>query len=534
MNKERLEDFFRMIDVSGRSDVVDLPWSYLPVEVQKLLIISGLSGPMEFTGNIVSEHPQDLRWQDHLKNLTRGFAKKLRKFQDKAEELIELGFGAIWLRDAICPRYPARPGLVLFVKNIHLLPLLPKPIVAFFQSRTPRCISPYDKWFKALVYALEESSKTSLAYVSSTGTTGYDITSTWCIDNLNPVSSSGEAFLPFIKVHPGPLSLSPTSGHPKIVEVSCSVGKAFCDRKQFMKCRDMIVCGISAYHVAIGIRPGGLLAGLLLEDPRFSIRPKAFWIKSWNAITKGCESYSSVLKDKPVFLWDVPPSDKISDCKPVVNFQGSLRTFREAIDWTEYLFHYTRGSRGPWTGETQEEYIRKLIAGDPLAGHEAIDVLINIAREGILRASSGARGKPVVRGKYAVVCWTALPPKEIFLLKRWNKALIRWTVEPYGIAVLKSFLKNLGARPVCYLPDNAFELLPESEKYRFQKHNPPQVNWKREREWRIPFSIEVGRLEPDKAFWFVARHEDALKFLKFCETRLRVYVLETDTFVLKN
>jgi hypothetical protein len=301
-----------------------------------------------------------------------------------------------------------------------------------------------------------------------------------------------------------------------------------------MICRDLIVSAISSHHVAIGIRPDGQLVRLLVDDARFPEKPKAFWVSSWKAITKARGRCSLPTFEKSIFLWDVPQvREEVTGCNSAVDLELNFRTYQKSVDWTKYLFHYTRSSRGPLLGESKEDYIRKLISKHPLASHEALDVLIHVAREGSLEASSGSPGKPVVRGRFKVVCWTAVPPKEISLFRRWNRSLARWTVEPYGIAVLKSLLKKLGAKPVCYLPEYAFDMLPEAERYRFQKHGPPRVNWKVEREWRIPFSVKIDRLGASEAFWFVPTYDDAIKFQRFSRSNLPVYVIQSDSFMMR-
>ncbi|MEJ5300821.1 MAG: hypothetical protein WHS38_07520 [Thermodesulforhabdaceae bacterium] len=469
--------------------------------------------------------------------------RSLDELQNSALRLISLGLEVIYLEQAKCPLAADPPsgfdGIFLFTKNAKLLPSLPAPRVAFFQSRTPRRIRPYCDWLQAFIYALNVSLKVSPTYVSSSGTLGYDIITTWFMDYLRKNPKSG-SIPPFIMVHSKPLPLNfdkPDGEVPPFVEVSCSLGPASCHRWQFPACRDFIVAAISSHIVAIKLRSGGILSRLLTFQPEIASKPKAFWIGSIksvvNSIRKDMVHQVSTPESSNVF-WDVP-----SDWKSRTTFEANrpvvppkqVKLVERQVDWFRYLYHYTRGSMGPMNGQTSIEYVKKLISMDPLAGNEAIDVLINIAREGRLRASQGMQEKPIVRGGIQVVCWTSVPPVNIHLLKRWNKALIRWTVEPYGIAVLKTVLKKLGTKPVCYLPPEAFNRLSEFDKYRFQKHKHPGSTWKHEREWRIPSDVQISSLKQDEAFWFVDKLDDALKFTTFVSTRFPIYVLEHNKFL---
>ena len=113
-----------------------------------------------------------------------------------------------------------------------------------------------------------------------------------------------------------------------------------------------------------------------------------------------------------------------------------------AGNWGDYLFHYTRACAGPWPGETYDQYLLNLFDARPLSGHSALETLIRILQEGLVRA-----GDRMVRGREAVVSWSSLPPHELFLMRKWNRALVRWTVEPYGIAVRRDILRSLGSNP---------------------------------------------------------------------------------------
>jgi len=531
IEQKSLEDFFHQVCSASQDE--NQWWCTVPQPIQEILIALSLSNAVT-SAAYIQELGKELMFcgKPNL-NLPEIPVKNVDRLQNKARQLMNLGVGVIYLEKAKCNlASTSEPeGLFLFVKNIELLPFLPPVRAAFFQSRTSRQIDPFDDWLQAFVYALDVSRKTSITYVSSSGTAGYDIVTTWCMDRLQPITMSGKTFLPFIMIHPFALPLNVCVDEDRssvFLEASCVFGEASCHKRHLPACRDLIVSSVSSHQVAIKLRPNGTLAKLLTL--RSDSKPKAFWLGSWKAIenvTAGAPS-----SENSIMFWEVPQEWKRKRIKTTSqSVSAEAKLVKHQIDWSRYLYHYTRGSQGPLSGETRREYIRRLLSGDPLSGNKAIDVLISIAKDGKLRASSGMHGKAIVRGGIPVVCWTAVPPVEIHLLRRWNRTLARWTVEPYGIAVLRTVLKRFGTRPVCYLPAHAFDLLPKADQYRFQKHEPPGSNWKHEREWRTPCDVPVDNLKADEAFWFVARLEDALKFASFAPVHVPIYVMERGEFL---
>jgi hypothetical protein len=144
-----------------------------------------------------------------------------------------------------------------------------------------------------------------------------------------------------------------------------------------------------------------------------------------------------------------------------------------------------------------------LLNADPRSGHTALDTLARILTEGMVRANSR-----LVRGDRPVICWSARPPRDLAELRRWNPALIRWTMEPYGIAVDRSVLKERGAKPVVYARSACYFRLPPPTRFRFQRHEPPHCNWKREREWRLVEDLMLAGIPSNRMFVFVPDPND--------------------------
>jgi hypothetical protein len=101
----------------------------------------------------------------------------------------------------------------------------------------------------------------------------------------------------------------------------------------------------------------------------------------------------------------------------------------------------------------------------------------------------------MVRGEAAVVSWSSHPPAELFAMRKWNRTLARWTVEPYGIAVRRDILRSLAAKPAIYGSEQVYSRLAEPEKYRFQlSRSTPSASWRHEREWRMRGDLSLDRL----------------------------------------
>ena len=163
------------------------------------------------------------------------------------------------------------------------------------------------------------------------------------------------------------------------------------------------------------------------------------------------------------------------------------------LDDGEFLVHFTRSCPGPWPGQNLFEYLRSLDEKDVHSGHSAFDTLMRILSEKTIRGGSRA-----TRGPGRVVSFTGCSLQEMRALLRWNRSLIRWNFEPYGIAVSKELLQEMGARPVIYAPAEEYDGLPEAERYRFQLHNPPRTDWSGEREWRIQGDLNLRAVPAGK------------------------------------
>ncbi len=174
-------------------------------------------------------------------------------------------------------------------------------------------------------------------------------------------------------------------------------------------------------------------------------------------------------------------------------------------NWGEILVHWTRGVYGPWPGEVEADYFEALTAtltGNPRDG---LATLNHIAASGLLRG----RGR-IVRGGTPVISFTALAPDTAVRLADYRPALGRWTFEPYGIALTRSTLTRLGARPVIYGTRELYTKLSPQEQPFYQYRGPvlsdlsltEPVNktdpgWEKEMEWRLVGDIDLLSLKDE-------------------------------------
>jgi hypothetical protein len=480
--------------------------------------------------------------------LAASFSASARKLWDtcrkRADELLEAGVGTFgW--SAPFSDSPAGGTLlqstgapcptVLFCKgSLDFDP----PLLAVFNSRKPRLVSPHSSWLKALRSCFLSLDSREVALAGSMGTLTYDLV---CAHALRSGLSQ-------LLVVPGPLlnadlELSKRYGDEsadRIPLLSCMLDSESCSKRLAQVCRDWILGVLAHIHLVLEIRSGGNLSAVLEEIQAKSPRPQFVFdpeeTSSSNAgnrslLTKFSEHAHAFKLPGPQ---DLPSVNRVQTHRPankdsVRSSESGLRppgfeyAFRhDDIIWGEYLYHYTRASAGPWPGETYREYLLNLFDERLLSGHSALETLIRILQEGLVRA-----GSKMVRCNADVISWSSHPPGELFEMRKWNRGLARWTVEPYGIAVRRDILRSLGAKPAIYGSDKSYFLLAESEKYRFQlSDSGPSVSWRHEREWRLRGDLALGKLKPDEGFVFVQTEEERAKLCSHVNPGLSIVILD--------
>ena len=113
-------------------------------------------------------------------------------------------------------------------------------------------------------------------------------------------------------------------------------------------------------------------------------------------------------------------------------------------------------------------------------------------------------------------------------MRKWRRALARWTVEPYGVAVRRDVLRLLGAKPAVYGGEQTYARLADSEKFRFQlSRSTPSASWRHEREWRLRGDLDLSKLKPDEGFVFVQTEEEKAKICSRVNSWLPIVALDS-------
>lgn len=178
-----------------------------------------------------------------------------------------------------------------------------------------------------------------------------------------------------------------------------------------------------------------------------------------------------------------------------------------------WLCHWTRSTSGQWPGEAREEYIDQLILDDSPVDRSARATLLRIISEQRIRASTQA-----IRGAYEVAAFTEVPLAEFRSRRIFRSHRQRYDFEPWGIAIRRDVLQQLGGRPVLYGTEAIWNQLSASERPFFQKTTPDGVmDTAAEREWRIAGDLKLDRLPAGSVCVFVPTGEDVLRLQPACE-----------------
>jgi hypothetical protein len=375
---------------------------------------------------------------------------------------------------------------------------------AFFNSRKQKIVSPQAEWLLVLRDLLPVMGTRSLGLASSIGTLTYDL-----------VSAGAEQFgTKLFLLVPMPLEeysrfigspLQEPGSFPRLL-LTCQCEAAKCPKPTRMVCRDRLLALLSDLHCILELRHGGNLLQILKKQQKEE--PRLQWICGLGGSTVVSDGRHELVQQ--VF----PSAVHVSSKKPAVpagsdsssiGLRHSLKVLDAAnIRWQDYLYHYTRSCPGPWPNQSYRSYLVSLLKADSLAGHSALETLAQMLSERRILASS-----KVVRGAQAVISWTSRPPGELSSIRRWNPTLIRWTFEPYGIAVKRRFLKDRGAKPVIYITEARYQKLSPLERFRFQLHEPTRCSWKDEREWRLLGDLNLQDITLEEVFVFIPSSADA-------------------------
>ena len=186
---------------------------------------------------------------------------------------------------------------------------------------------------------------------------------------------------------------------------------------------------------------------------------------------------------------------------------GPVGASTKSLDWTrtdgQWLVHCTRAPMGRWPGETENQYRDELLLQTDCGDRTAMDSLLRIVESELLVGNAIATAKD-----WPVVCFSEVPLSELLGQRCYRPHLRRWDYEPYGVAIRKSAATRLGMAPVIYDQPANRKLIGGDQQFRFQAVG-KTYDWRTEREWRWPGSLDLSQFDDDEVKLFVATDDEA-------------------------
>ncbi len=385
--------------------------------------------------------------------------------------------------------------------------LLDQPAAAILNSRKPRHIGPRDPWLLATKAMVRSALENHFAVVSGYGPPAHTVVSELArgsptiivCDDVLPFMASASSLSRFMAQWGDLFDMDHT------LFVSAFPPGKRPSRSSRYVARDHLVTALASTIMVAEVRPKGNMESVLriAAKRKIPIRPSPLH-EGQPSLSTGCNVSvcTAEKKKKPVMLTGRRAT--MGRIEPAQFGSYSVRDARDLADRCSYLIHYTRSCVGPWPGQTNAEYSRALIEDRPGAAHTGFDSLLRILEQDTIRASPR-----LVRGNTPVICFTELLPKDLQELTAWRPGLLRWSFEPYGIALKKERLFSMGARPVIYAVEEFFRDLSDDLKYLFQIHRTQGTHWSAEREWRMKGDLTLSTFTAEEVFLIVPRPEEA-------------------------
>jgi len=167
----------------------------------------------------------------------------------------------------------------------------------------------------------------------------------------------------------------------------------------------------------------------------------------------------------------------------------------------DYLTHWTRSFATPWPDETLADFYRGIVNSE---GDYARSALASLRR--IISDQRVFAGDEHARRGERFASFTELPPAEAIKLMKWNPRQMRYTFEPYGIAIRRNAAEKFGIKKVVYGTEYDYQHISDSEKPFFQISG--KGNWNREAEWRFLGDVTLADFSRDDLLLIVVKKED--------------------------
>lgn len=337
-------------------------------------------------------------------------------------------------------------------------------------SRLPKRSDAEEKWLHFVRKAVEWAGKQNYIVVSSVGMMGWEYVTWYAASRQIPI---------WVVLPPGRLSgtlgnIESIISRLELDETRTTflqpLSEGNLPKAYNMQLRDVVAFNLAHERMPVALRKGSSWEGLAQNavgvnrqfKTKYPVRLKPEWL----SLKEGC---SNPIEETGI----------------------------------EYLIHWTRGVYGPWPGESEGEYFRELTNADSGNPRDGFHTLKQILETGVLRGE----GRMIREGEPAI-SFTASAPSETMKRLSYRATLGHWNYEPYGIAIPKSILAEIGVKPVIYGDKNRFEELNAEEKpyFQFSGRNTsqtvpngtiPEKNWVSENEWRLIGDIDFSSISED-------------------------------------
>lgn len=187
---------------------------------------------------------------------------------------------------------------------------------------------------------------------------------------------------------------------------------------------------------------------------------------------------------------------------------GDVRTTSEHDEWFDepYLVHWTRSADRPFGDYSDDEWLRAQLFGPAECDWSELGGLRRILRQ--QRLIGSRRGIP---GGQRVVCFADWSLSVWRRARKFQTHRGRWDAEPYGLCFRLEFLVGLGACRVEYASAAMVAGRPADQRWTYQPERTgrrQQLDWRREREWRVAGDVDLSRAGDDDVRVVVASPED--------------------------
>jgi hypothetical protein len=272
--------------------------------------------------------------------------------------------------------------------------------------------------------------------------------------------------------------------------------------KSWWRIRDRKIFEDADVIYPISIRPNGNFEGFLKElEAENSTLSKTKELVDIYRVTYDESLIERVEKPKLVNAKDLTKKTKIFE------------------SWN-YLTHWTHTTYEPWCNETKAEFYDSIISSDKYYSHSAFNSLCRIIDSQKICAT-----QEKTRSKTKFVSFTELNPIESIELMHWRKGLVRFYLEPYGIAINRDKAFESAVKPVIYTDTENYDNLPKHITPLFQPIKGKRYYWTDEREWRFISDFNLNNFDNDSILIIVRHDSEKTKIKK--RVNLQVIALES-------